>query len=163
MTLMMNSHTSERHSYIAIFFTLLAAIALTIVPLPDWLVYYRPAWVSLCLIYWAIKAPDQVGIGVAWMVGLLLDAFQGTLLGEYALLCMLVVFVSGQMHQRLRLFPILQQAVFVFLLLGIQFIMFVWIQGLSGHPMHSWSYGFSVLTSMLVWPFMAGFLNWTKW
>jgi rod shape-determining protein MreD len=133
-----------------------------ILPLPDFIEDYRPAWLSLCLIYWAIMAPTQVGIGVAWITGLLLDAFQGTLLGEHALLCVLVVFVSGQMHQRLRISPLLQQCLFIFLLLGIQFIMLMWIQGISGQPILGWHHGFSVLTSAMMWPVVYGLFRWMK-
>ena len=53
--------------------TFAAALALTVVPLPDSLVWFRPYWVALVLIYWCIETPDQVGMGVGFSMGLLLD------------------------------------------------------------------------------------------
>jgi len=138
--------------------TLFLSLILTVVPLPVELENYRPEWVLLVLIYWAMYAPNRVGIGIGWVVGLLLDALQGTLLGEYALVGALTTFIVNQFHQRLQLFPILQQCLFIFLLLGIQFIMIMWIQGFSGHPIQGWQYGLPVIVSALIWPLFRGFM-----
>ena len=40
-------------------------------PLPGWLDPFRPEWVALVLIYWCMAVPNRVGVGVAWIVGLL--------------------------------------------------------------------------------------------
>ncbi|MFI4962857.1 MAG: rod shape-determining protein MreD [Legionellales bacterium] len=155
---------SSQHSppYWIIGLTLIGSLLLMIVPLPEWLQDYRPNWLMLFLIYWAMMTPERVGIGTAWICGLLLDGLQGTLLGENALLCALVVFVTTQFHQRLRMFPILQQCVFIFLLLGIQFIILVWIQGISGQPIQGWYYGLPVIISAWIWPLIYSVLHWVQ-
>lgn len=142
--------------------TLVFSLLLMIMPLPEWLRDYRPNWLMLVLIYWGMMQPGRVGIGTAWICGFLLDALQGALLGENALLCALAVFVTTQFHQRLRMFPILQQCVFIFLLLGIQFIILVWIQGISGQPIQGWYYGLPVIISAWIWPLVYSILYWLQ-
>ena len=159
---MLRTPTKRAHRRWIIWFTLLLGLVLTIMPLPEWLADYRPNWLMLILIYWAMMLPQRVGIGTGWICGLLLDVLQGTLLGENALLAALVTFVTSQFHQRLRTFPLLQQCVFIFLLLGIQFIILVWIQGISGQPIQGWYFGLPVITSAWIWPLVYSLLRWLQ-
>src|SRR5690606_35106783 len=39
--------------------TLVAAAILAIVPLPNWLEFWRPEWVALVFIYWVIALPHK--------------------------------------------------------------------------------------------------------
>lgn len=154
--------TKKSNRWWVIGITLLMGLMLMIMPLPNWLEDYRPNWLMLILIYWSMMLPQRVGIGTGWVCGLLLDALQGTLLGENALLCALGTFVTSQFSARLRIFPIVQQCVFVFLLLGIQFIILVWIQGISGHPIQDWFYGLPVIVSAWIWPLIYSILRWLQ-
>ena len=66
--------------------SLLLALLLGVVPLPDWLQPLRPYWLALVLAYWLLEVPERVGLGVAFGLGLLADLAFGGLLGEQALL-----------------------------------------------------------------------------
>ncbi|HUM92196.1 MAG TPA: rod shape-determining protein MreD, partial [Candidatus Competibacter sp.] len=59
----------------------LIAFLLGGVPLPDSLERFRPDWVAMVLIYWNMALPHRVGIGIGWLVGLLMDVGRGGLLG----------------------------------------------------------------------------------
>jgi len=53
--------------------TFLASYVLISFPVgPQWRGYV-PDWVTLVLIYWCMAAPQRVGVGAAWLVGLGLD------------------------------------------------------------------------------------------
>ena len=82
--------------------TLFVAFMLTIMPLPDWVVEFRPDWVTLVLIYWAMALPTKVGVTTAWLAGLMLDVSHGAILGQHALGLMLVIYIVHIQHQRLR-------------------------------------------------------------
>lgn len=112
--------------------SLLAALTLMIIPLPEWARLLRPEWVSLVLIYWILALPHRVGLGVAWCMGLLLDVMRDTLLGQHALALVLIAFVVIHIHQRLRLFPRWQQSIVIFILLLIQTSIIFWIKGVIG-------------------------------
>jgi len=47
---------------------LFVAFMLTIMPLPEGAREFRPDWVTLVLIYWAMALPSRTGVTVAWLV-----------------------------------------------------------------------------------------------
>ena len=129
----------------------LAALMLMIVPLPEWARQLRPEWVSLVLIYWVLALPHRIGLGVAWTLGLLLDVMRDTLLGQHALALVIIAYIVIQIHQRLRLFPLWQQSMVVFLLLLIQTIVIFWIKGVIGEAPSFWYTLLPALMSAIFW------------
>src|SRR4029450_9420221 len=53
-----------------------------------------PDFAALVLTFWCVRQPRLVGLGVAWTVGLLVDAGNGVLLGQHALADSLLAFLS---------------------------------------------------------------------
>ena len=142
------------HNGIMIFFSLIAALTLMLLPLPEWTVWLRPAWVLLMLIYWNITLPYQVGIMTAWFMGIVIDLLTGTLLGEHALALTVIIYIVSRTYLRLRMYPLLQQGLSVFLfVLFYQFIIYC-IQGFIGELPSSRLYWLSSITSMLLWPWL---------
>lgn len=129
-----------------------AAFILAAMPLPDWLAIFRPDWVMLVVIYWALTTPSKVGVTVAWCAGLLLDVSYGTLMGQHAIGMVLVTYVIHMQHQRLRVASLLQQALVICILLLIKQLFILWVDGISGRTPDSWIYFMPVLTSTLLWP-----------
>jgi len=142
-----------------IFFSFIAALLLTIVVLPDWARPARPAFVTMMLIYWCLMVPERVGVGVSWLIGLMMDVAQGALLGQHALAFALIALITLKLHQRLRVFPIWQQALSVFVLLILSELLVLWIKGIAGHPPQGWSYWLPSITSMLLWPWFFSFMR----
>jgi len=132
--------------------TFIGAFALAIVPLPESLEIYRPEWVTLALIYWTMALPARVGVAIGWVIGLLLDVLRDTLLGQYALALALVAFLTLHLHQRLRVFPLWQQAMGVFVLVMLQGLVVIWIKGLIGQSPGLWAVIAPALASALIWP-----------
>jgi len=151
--------TETTHNGFIIPLTILVAFILTLLPMPSWAVWLRPAWVLMILIYWTIAAPARVNIGVACVTGIFLDVLEGTLLGEHALALIVVIYIVARIYSRLRMFPLLQQGATIFLLVLLyQFILFC-IQGFLGALPQSWLYWSCSLTSMLLWPWMCSILR----
>jgi rod shape-determining protein MreD len=142
----------RHHGGIVIVFTFVVALLLTIIPLPQWARLYRPDWVGLVLIYWCLAVPDRVGVAYGWMLGLLVDALTGSLLGQNALGLTIVAFLTLKLHKRLRLFPIWQQSLTVLLLLVIHQLLSLWISRVIGRPPQPWVYWAPSLVGMLLWP-----------
>lgn len=134
------------------FITIIGAFMLAIMPLPDWAVEFRPDWVTLVLIYWAMAAPTRIGVTVAWFTGLLLDVSYGTLMGQHAVGMVLVIYVIHIQHQRLRVASLLQQAIVIFVLLLVKQLLALWVDGMLGRAPHSWLYFMPTITSALLWP-----------
>jgi len=134
------------------FITIIGAFMLAIMPLPDWAVEFRPDWVTLVLIYWAMAVPTRIGVTVAWFTGLLLDVSYGTLMGQHAVGMVLVIYVIHIQHQRLRVASLLQQAIVIFVLLLVKQLLTLWVDGMLGRAPHSWLYFMPTITSTLLWP-----------
>lgn len=135
-------------------FTMVVAFMLAIMPLPDWAVEFRPDWVTLVLIYWALTVPTKVGVTIAWSAGLLLDASYGTLMGQHAVGMVLVIYIVHMQHQRLRVASLLQQAIVIFFLLLIKQLLSLWVDGMLGRAPDSWFYFMPTLTSTIIWPWV---------
>lgn len=132
----------------------IVAIMLTALPLPDWAVNWRPSWVALVLIYWCMAVPDRIGIAVGWFLGLLLDVQQSTVLGQNALGLTIIAFLTIKSYQRMRVFPLAQQAVLICFYLLLYELITLWITGYIGTSTRDWTYWMPAITSMLLWPWL---------
>jgi rod shape-determining protein MreD len=138
--------------------TALVALILTVLPLPPWLDVLRPAFLVLAVLYWSVNAPRTGGIAFGFFAGLLLDVFQGPVLGEHALALAIITYVAVREHQRIRSKPAIQQALFVLMALIIYEVVLFMIDGWTGHPVVSPLRWVHTLTGALIWPAAAAIL-----
>ena len=89
-------------------FTLLAAFAANLLPLGR--APAMPDLLAVVLMFWNVHQPRRVGVGVAFLFGLLMDVHQGALLGQHALSYTLLSFVAITIHRRLLWFGVVEQA-----------------------------------------------------
>jgi rod shape-determining protein MreD len=141
-------------SRIAVYTSFLIAIVLAMMPLPLWAEPFRPDWVGLVLIYWCIAAPERVGVGTGFLVGIVLDTLYGSILGLHALAKSLIGFIAVKMHLKMRMFPRWQQAVAVCVLLLLNQLLVLWIRGMVGKAPASFSYWTPSIVGMVVWPWL---------
>ena len=130
------------------------ALLLAILPLPDWAQMLRPQWYTLVLIYWTMALPQRVGVGVGWLVGIVVDVLSGTLLGQHALSLALIAYITFEMHLRIRLFPLWQQSLTILVLLLLEKLLSLWVMGAVGQPTPPLSYWVPPLIGMLLWPWI---------
>lgn len=142
----------RHHGGIFIVFSFALAMLLTIMPLPESLRALRPDWVTLTLIFWCLVLPYRVSVGSGFVAGLLLDTLSGTLLGEHALSLSLIAYLCVRLHQRIRVYPMWQQALTVMLLLTLHQLLTLWIDSVIGRPMPSLGYWLPALIGALLWP-----------
>ena len=95
--------------------SLVAAFLLNLLPWGQWVGV--PDFVALVLVFWSIHEPRKIGISIAFMMGLLMDVNEATLLGENALAYTLLSYFSIMIHRRVLWFPVMTQALHVFPLL----------------------------------------------
>lgn len=139
--------------------TVVVALMLMIVPLPELAEPFRPDWVALVLIFWAMQLPRTWGVVTAWCIGIVLDVAQGTLLGQHALALCLIVYLTVRLHLLMRVFPLLQLTATVFALLALyQFVLF-WVNGVAGLSPEAIHYWAPVVSGTLLWPFLYMFLS----
>lgn len=135
--------------------SIVVALMLGIVPLPAAVEAFRPDWVALTLIYWAMTLPRSYSVGTAWVVGIVVDVAHGTLLGQHALALCFVIYVTVKFHLQLRVFPLSQMTATVFALLALyQFLLF-WINGVAGLHTDAVTYWGPVVSGTLIWPLLS--------
>ena len=153
------SVSDGRISRLRVTATVVIALILAVLPLPQWLNIARPYLLLLLVIYWSLSAPRIAGLLFAWLCGLAIDVLKGTTLGQHALAFLLVSFLTHKFQLRMRIFPLSQQTVTVLLLLLLyEFVMF-WTDGIIGYPVTIWTRWIPVLTSALLWPVVVAILD----
>ena len=131
--------------------SILLALVLGLLPLPQVLQPLRPYWLALVVAYWVLEAPDKAGLGLAFVAGLLADLAFGSLLGEQALRLVVMAFIIQRFRARLRFFPMSQQALAIgALLLNDRVIGMALHLALGVHPL-PWSYWLAPLVGLLLW------------
>lgn len=130
----------------------ITALVLSISLFPQGWYEFRPEWVGLVVFYWTLRAPIRFGIISAWCLGLLLDVLESTPLGVNAMAMALIAFLVLSVHQRLRMHPLAQQCLMVFLLLGINQMLVNFIKQMLGGQDPGFSYLWPAFTSAVIWP-----------
>lgn len=139
--------------------TFVVALMLTIMPLPGAIDPFRPDWVALLVIFWAMQLPRTWSVGTAWIIGIIVDVTQGTLLGQHALALCCIAFITVRFHLLMRVFPLSQLTATVFAVLALyQFLLF-WINGVAGVTAPAVTYWGPVIVGTVLWPMIYSVLS----
>jgi len=126
------------------------------------LVWGRAAWapdvLSVVLVFWNVHQTRRVGMGVAFVAGLLVDVHQSGLLGQHALAYTLLSYVAIRVHLRLRWFSVTEQALQMFPLFVLAHAVEILVSLLAGGGFSGWSALLSPLAEALLWPLISHLL-----
>lgn len=131
--------------------SVLIALLLGLLPLPDLLAPFRPYWLALVVAYWVIERPERAGLGFAFVCGLLGDLSVGGVLGEQALRLTVMAFILDRFRARLRFFPLSQQALAIGVLLLNDRIVSAAIHLALGEPQLRPAFWWSPVLGALLW------------
>jgi rod shape-determining protein MreD len=92
-----------------IWFSLVLSLLVNMLPLgrTPWM----PDLLAITLVFWSVHQPLRVGIGAAFVFGILMDVHQAALLGQHALAYTALSFFAITIHRRLLWFTVPSQAV----------------------------------------------------
>ena len=91
--------------------TLLLAFFLNLLPTSFW--PWFPDWVVLVIVFWSIRSPQVVSTGSAFILGILMDVVDGSVMGQHALAYVLMSYAGRVMAHRILWLPLKQQLVSV--------------------------------------------------
>lgn len=147
-------HRQDKIHALPVFFGLiLLALIMSILPVSGWLRSLWPSWVLLSLYYMMMRVPRRVSLGVVFVVGLLVDCLQASVLGLHTVPFLLLAYVVLRFHSQIRHLTIWQQATLL-LLAGV--VSLGWQHGmmsLLGQSSGSLPWP-SVMTTALIWLFL---------
>jgi rod shape-determining protein MreD len=133
------------------FVSTLIALVLTVLPLPTYGDLFRPSFLVLTVLFWSVAAPRAGGVGLGWFSGLLLDVFQGPVLGQHAMALSVVSYITAREHQKIRSKPLFQQSLIIFAALAFYEGVVFAIDGWTGHPLTSPLRWIHCATGAIIW------------
>lgn len=147
-----------------IWFSFLLGSVLSLFPLPIHMKQWWPDWLLLLLIFWSIHQPQLFSVGSAFLLGLAIDAMTGSTLAMHAIPYAGIVYLTRWWGQNFPLWNLIEQYLFVILLLIIATVSHLLLVFFS--PLMFTStviYLQIVLASLLAWPVIQlGFKNWQR-
>lgn len=132
-----------------IMLSLLLALLLNLVPLGR--LPGLPDWVALVLCFWCVREPLRAGMGIGFVLGLLMDVGYGSLMGQHALAYVLLAYGAAALSRRILWFGFVQQALHVLpLLAGAQLVMLA-VRLAAGDGFPGLAYCLSSVTATALW------------
>jgi rod shape-determining protein MreD len=111
-----------------------------------------PDFVALVVVFWCIRQPRLVGLGVAWSLGLITDAGNGVLLGQHALAYSLLAFLSIWLSRRILWFGVGLQALHVGAMLLVAQAVALLVRVTAGDGFPGWAMFVGPIAGALLWP-----------
>ncbi len=146
-----------RPAFIA--FTLIAALIVNFLPWSGQLLAVKPDFVALVVLYWCIHQPRKLGFAAAWLVGLMMDIADGSLLGQHALAYSVLAFAGIVLHRRVLMFTLRNQILHVIPILLLTDLIVLVIRMLAGADFPGFSYFTGSLIAGALWPVMCFLLK----
>lgn len=131
-------------------FTLASAFVLDLLPWGG--SWWAPDFLALVLVFWNVHQPHKVGIGIAFLLGLLLDVHGGALLGEKALAYSLLSYGALSLHRRILWFGTTGKMFHVLPLLVGANLATALVRLLLGSGLPGWTPLLSCVVTSLLWP-----------
>jgi len=127
-----------------------AALAFNMLPWQD--VRGVPDLVALVLTFWCVHQPRRMGIGIAWAVGLVMDAANGVLFGQHALAYAALAYAAQGLHRRILRFTLWRQAVHVLVLLVASQLLMLAVRMTAGGTYPGLAFFAGSLVAAALWP-----------
>ena len=133
-----------------VWLTLLVAFVLNLVPLGR--TPAMPDFLALVLVFWNVHQTRRVGVGVAFLFGLMMDIHDGAVLGQHALAYTLLSFLAITVHRRLLWFSLAEQALQLLPLFIIAHAVSLVVRLLSSGSFPGWTLLLAPLFEAMLWP-----------
>ena len=121
--------------------------------LPSWLFHFWPDWIAIVVVYWALATPNRIGPFVGFIIGTLLEVLFVRKFGVLGFGLATLAFVINTTSQQLRALSIWQQTLSVAGLIGFFKLLTGWLYGLIVGFTITSEYWYSLVGSLLIWPF----------
>lgn len=116
---------------------------------------WTPDLLALVIVFWSVHQPARIGIGAAFVFGLLMDVHQTSMLGQHALSYTTLGFFAIMFHRRLLWFPVVSQALQVLPLFMLSVLIEVAIRMVGRGIFPGWSVLLSPLFQAVLWPLVS--------
>jgi len=126
----------------------------------------RAAWspdlLAVALVFWGVHQPQRIGIGAAFLFGLLMDVHQGSVLGQHALAYSVLNFFAIAIHRRLLWFTLGSQSMQVLPLLAAAHAVALAVRLMVGGTFPGFALLLAPVIEALLWPLATVLLLWPQ-
>ncbi len=130
--------------------TLLLAFVLNVIPMGR--VAAIPDFLAVTLAFWNVHQVRRVGVGAAFVFGLMMDVHQGAVLGQHALSYTMLSYFAIAIHRRLLWFSVGTQALQIFPLFVAAHLVALTARMLVGGMWPGWGILLAPLLEAMLWP-----------
>ena len=135
--------------------TFIVAMLLDFMPFPFDVFFWLPELTALTLLYWTMQRPQAVGMGVAFVVGLLVDIGTAASLGLHALSYTVMVFFVLSYHRQIMLYGHVMQILVVLAALLCNQALLVAARLFLNHQIITWQSFIAPFIGALLWPLLS--------
>jgi rod shape-determining protein MreD len=139
-----------------VFFSLLIAFMLAVLPWTGTWLLARPDFVVLVLLFWALHEPRSIGQGMAFALGLLMDVSDSMLLGQHAFAYVIAIFGAQVLRVRILTFGLAEQTLHVLGIMVVASAVMLFLNLMLGADFPGAAYFISPVVTALLW----GPVNW---
>lgn len=132
----------------------LLAMLLDFIPLSGDLFHWLPEFTALILFFWVINRPQNISIGTAFLIGLLVDIGTAAPLGQHALAYMFSSYLLIRNLRQITLYNYGIQAVSVGIALLTSEIVLTLIRLRFDRQFNGWLAFLSPFIGALLWPLL---------
>ncbi len=136
--------------------SLVGGLAFNLLPWGRWAAL--PDALAVVLVFWNVHQPRRVGVGLAFLFGLLMDVHDGALLGQHALAYTLLSFGAISLHRRMLWFDVGQQAIHVLPLFVLAHVVALAVRMMAGGMFPGWWTLLAPVFQAMMWPLASWFL-----
>lgn len=132
-----------------IIFSLVSALLFNMIPFGHF--PGLPDWVALVLTFWCIHQPLKVGMGTGFVLGILMDVADGSVMGQHAFAYVLLAFAAAGLSRRILWFPLGFQAIHVVPMLLLTQVVMTVVRMIGGGAFPGLLWFVSGVTGGLLW------------
>lgn len=132
-----------------IYATLFLALMLNFLAPATWRML--PDWIALVLCFWSVREFRRIGMGWAFILGILMDVANSSALGQHALAYVVLAYLASTLSRRILWFPLFEQALHVLPLLLLTQLIQLLIRMAAGGGMVGIDFFAGPLIAAVLW------------
>ena len=132
----------------------LLVLTMTIIPLPDVIAVFRPAWGMLFVLYVQFYLPRYFRVTWVFILGLSMDVLLASVFGEHAFALLIASCLAASKARRFNFFSVAQQMILIALFCMVYQLTIVLIDSSMGYNNKILFAIGTVFLTMIIWPWV---------
>jgi rod shape-determining protein MreD len=146
----------------AVFGSLFVAVLLNVIPWHGSALLWRPDFLLVVLLYWAVQEPRTIGQGTGFFLALVMDVADSALLGQHALSYVAAIFLAQVLRLRILQLTRGEQALHVAGILFVAQAITLLLNSMMGREFPGFALLMSPVLGGLLWPVVGSVTSWQR-